>query len=158
MNKKIIIADDHPIVRTGTKLVLQSNYKNLQIDQVANYKSLINKLQKNEYDLVLLDINMPGSINKSMITEIKDIQNTIKILMYTAYNEDIAMQYITSGADGYINKNSPEKDIINAITHIFEYGYFYPPEIINNLSKNSNPIEKLSEREIQIFKLMAEGN
>lgn len=157
MNKKIIIADDHPVVRTGTKLILLSNDKELEIDQVANYKSLINKLHQTDYDLILLDLNMPGSKNTSMIEEIKEIQNDVKILIYTAYGEDVALQYINNGAHGYLNKNSSEKHIINAVANIFEFGYFYPSEIIDQLSKNSNPIEKLSKREIEIFKLIAEG-
>ncbi|WP_312393947.1 response regulator transcription factor [Chryseobacterium sp.] len=157
MNKKIIIADDHPVVRTGTKLILLSNYKDLAIDQVADYKSLLLQLYQNEYDLIFLDINMPGSINTSMINEIKKIQSNVKILIYTAYNEYVAMQYINNGADGYLNKNSSEKDILNAVNQILSYGYFYPSEIINQLSKKSNPVEKLSKREMQIFKLIAEG-
>ncbi|MCS4300936.1 response regulator transcription factor [Chryseobacterium sp. BIGb0232] len=157
MVKKIIIADDHPIVRTGTKLILQSNYKELTIDQASNYTHLINQLHKNEYDLVLLDINMPGSIKRMMITEIKEIQKDIKIMVYTAYDQDIAMQYISNGADGYLNKSSSEKNIINSIKHIFEFGYFYPSEIVKKLAENPNLIEKLSKREVQIFKLMAEG-
>jgi len=157
MNKKIIIADDHPVVRTGTKLILLSNYKDLAIDQVADYKSLLLQLYQNEYDLIFLDIKMPGSINTSMINEIKKIQSNVKILIYTAYNEDVAMQYINNGADGYLNKNSSEKDILNAVNQILSYGYFYPSEIINQLSKKSNPVEKLSKREMQIFKLIAEG-
>ncbi|WP_326983268.1 response regulator transcription factor [Chryseobacterium sp. MYb264] len=158
MNRKIIIADDHPVVRTGTKFILLSNDKELIIDQAANYKSLISKLGKNMYDLVLLDINMPGSTHRSMINDIKEIQNDIKILMYTAYDEDVAMQYIKNGAHGYLNKSASEKDITNAVSYIFKYGYFYPSEIISKLSTHENPIGKLSKREIQIFELMAEGD
>jgi len=158
MNRKIIIADDHPIIRTGTKLVLLSCYKDLNIDQAENYRHLIHQLRENEYDLVLLDINMPGSIHRSMIDEIKDLQKNIKILLYTAYDEEVAIQYIKKGAHGYLNKNSSEKEITDAVAFMFEYGYFYPSEIVNRLSHNENPVAKLSKREFEIFILMAEGN
>lgn len=163
MSKKIIIADDHFVVRLGTTLILESHYKNVKISYAESYKILIEKLQFEKFDILILDINMPESKYLSMISEIKKIQSSLKILVFSVYDIDIAIQYIMEGADGYINKLSDESNILEAVEKIFETGKFYPPDIVNKLVstlKNESPIdpvETLSEREKEIFDFLLKG-
>ncbi|MDP9960844.1 response regulator transcription factor [Chryseobacterium lathyri] len=161
MEKRILIADDHSVVRAGTALILRSAYPKLTIDSAENYGKVKEFLKTNHYDLLVLDIGMPGTKYTEMISELKNIQNDLKILIFSAYDQNIAIQYIRKGAEGYLNKSGTEDEIKNSIKIILETGYFYPPElipfIIKNFDEGSNRKE-LSSREYQVFELLAKGN
>lgn len=160
MHKKILIADDHYVVRMGASLLLHSAYEDLEIDFTENYESVRDKVSASRYDLLMLDIDMPGSIYLEMIKEIKSLDPDLKILMFSAYDEKTAIKYINEGADGYLNKQQSE-NVVDAVTAILRQGYYYSQEIayllINN-TKDLTPLYSLSKRELQIFKLLAEGN
>ncbi|TZF93764.1 response regulator transcription factor [Chryseobacterium panacisoli] len=160
MIKKILIADDHDIVLTGTSIILESRIPNTLIDTAADYPEVLDKISKQKYDLLILDINMPESRNKKMISEIKIIQPEIRILVFSAYEEDIGVQYIREGADGYINKLSKVDTISEAVMKMFAEGNYYPNGIVNKLLQPSalDGIKSLSEREYEIFILMVKGN
>ncbi|MFP3591404.1 response regulator [Chryseobacterium sp. SIMBA_038] len=159
MIRNILIADDHDIVLTGTTIILESQIPNVIVDQAENYHQVLDKISKQEYDLIILDINMPESKNKKMISEIKSISPYIKILVFSAYEEEIAIQYIKEGADGYINKLSKVEEITEAVNKMFSEGYYYPNGIVSKLLQPStlDMIKSLSEREYEIFNLMVKG-
>ncbi|KFF74782.1 LuxR family transcriptional regulator [Chryseobacterium sp. P1-3] len=159
MNERILIADDHYVVRAGTALVLESAFPKLEIDFAENYEQAKKALESQHYHLLILDIDMPGTRYKKMIPELKSIQKDLKILIFSGYDKDVAIQYIREGAEGYLNKQSREEDIKNAVKTIIEKGYFYPAELIGLIiqNKRNNPVEKLSSREYEIFKLLADG-
>lgn len=164
MNKRILIADDHDIVLTGTSLILESKIKEISIDTAENYREVLEKISIQPYDLIILDINMPESRNKKMISEIKAICKDTKILIFSVHDESVALQYIQEGADGYLNKLSKVEEISEAVQKILCEGYYYPVGITQYLLKTSNeplknnPLEKLSAREYQIFNLMVKGD
>ncbi len=161
--KKILITDDHYVVRMGTAFLLESKLDFLcKVDVANSFMETINKINEEIYDLLILDIDMPDSIYKDMIKQVKTINKNLKILMFSVHDEkQIAHQYINEGADGYINKTSEEAEILKAVNSIFSNGYYYSQDIMKELidgSKSTNSLEKLSEREMQVFRLLAEGN
>ncbi|AZA50515.1 DNA-binding response regulator [Chryseobacterium carnipullorum] len=159
MNERILIADAHYVVRAGTALVLDSAYPQFKIDFAENYDQVKNHLSNHPCDLLLLDIDMQGTKYKKMIPELKSIQESLKILVFSRYDKDVAIQYIREGAEGYLNKQSSEEEIKEAVRSVIEKGYYYPAELIGLIiqNKKSNPAEKLSSREYEIFKLLASG-
>ncbi|MDR2234852.1 MAG: response regulator transcription factor [Chryseobacterium sp.] len=159
MNERILIADDHYVVRAGTALVLETAYPKLKIDFAENYEQVKKQLTARHYDLLLLDIDMPGTQYKKMISELKGIQESLKILVFSGHDKDVAIQYIREGAEGYLSKQSSEEEINEAVRAVIEKGYHYPSELIGLIiqNKKSNPVEKLSSREYEIFKLLANG-
>lgn len=161
MTKKILIADDHHVVRIGTAMILEKNFNHFEVDFAETYGEAKNKIESEKYDLVILDIELPGSILKSMVKEIKSISEDTLILIFTSYKENIALQYIEEGANGFLNKQSDPDHFVKAIEALFKDGYYYTPEITNELlkgNKKRNAVENLSEREMQIFNLLAKGN
>lgn len=161
MTKKILIADDHHVVRIGTAMILEKNFNHFEVDFAETYGEAKNKIESEKYDLVILDIELPGSILKSMVKEIKKISEDTLILIFTSYKENIALQYIEEGANGFLNKQSDPDHFVKAIEALFKDGYYYTPEIMNELLKGNrkrNAVENLSEREMQIFNLLAKGN
>ncbi|MET3539104.1 response regulator transcription factor [Chryseobacterium limigenitum] len=160
MTKNILIADDHDIVLVGTSIILESRIPNVVTDLAEDYPKALEKISQQKYDLVILDINMPESKNKKMITEIKAADPDIKILIFSAYEEDVAVQYIKEGANGYISKLSKSDEISDAVKKIFSDGYYYPSNIVDQLFRESplDSIKNLSAREYEIFILMVNGN
>lgn len=159
MIKNILIADDHHVVLTGTSLILESRIPNIAIDQAEDYPEALDKISKQKYDLIILDINMPEAKNKKMISEIKELDPDIKILIFSAYEEEIAVQYIKEGANGYLSKLCKVDEMSEAVNRIFSEGYYYPSSIVHQLLKTSplDSIKNLSEREYEIFILMVKG-
>ncbi|WP_415326978.1 response regulator [Chryseobacterium sp. MMS23-Vi53] len=160
MHKKILIADDHSVVRLGTKIILEQHLRDLTIDFATNYKEVTSIISVKKLDLLILDIEMEGSIYKSMIKEIKTLQPAIKILIFSSSNENVGVEYIEEGAEGFLNKLSSDEVLVKAVQLILEEGYYYPPAMIQHIRKprQKDPFEMLSERELQIFKLLGEGN
>ena len=162
---KVLIVDDHLIVRTGLGLVLKNAMEHIQISNAENFTETIAILKENPFDLIILDINIPGGKNIGMIDEIKLIQPTVKILMFSAFEEcHYACRYILSGANGYLNKLSGEPLIIEAVQTILKGGKYIPFEIVNQIveasqkKRSTNPLEILSKREFEIGSLLIIGN
>ncbi|MEF9476658.1 response regulator transcription factor [Chryseobacterium sp. 1B4] len=161
MTKKILIADDHHVVRIGTAMILEKNFNYVEVSFAETYDEAKQKIESEKYDLVILDIELPGSILKSMVKEIKAISPESLILIFTSYKENIALQYIEEGANGFLNKQSDPENFVKAVETIFKDGYYYTSEMMNEILKGNQRkknIENLSERELQVFNLLAKGN
>lgn len=164
MRNKIIIVDDHIAIIAGVSIILEQSIEGLEIDHAEDYPESLEKISNNHYDLVILDINLPGGKQKEMIREIKEQNKDIKILVFSSYDESIGVQYIQHGADGYLNKLSDEKEIISAVKQILETGNYFSPQVIkllldaNSRKTPINPFDKLSARETEICDLLIQGN
>ena len=165
MKYKILIVDDHLVVRAGVTIILQSEIKKLDISYASNFPETIKVLNETVFDLIILDINIPGGKNTVMISDIRSILPDVKILMFSAHEEEsYALRYLDAGANGYLNKLSGENKIVGAVKTIIETGKYISPEIANKLASNElnncylNPFDKLSKREIEIVKLLVKGN
>ena len=165
MKYRILIVDDHLVVRTGVTIILQNEIDNLNISYASNFLETINLLNHAVFDLIILDINIPGGKNTVMISDIRSILPDVKILMFSAHEEEsYALRYLDAGANGYLNKLSGENKIVGAVKTIIETGKYISPEIANKLASNElnncylNPFDKLSKREIEIVKLLVKGN
>jgi DNA-binding NarL/FixJ family response regulator len=165
MSEKILIVDDHLVVRTGVSIILEENSKQVNLFTTENYHDTIAFLSKNEVDLIVLDINIPGGKNKEMISEIRELQPNVKILIFSVYQEAThAYQYIIAGANGYLNKLSDKEKIILAVDTVLKTGNYFSPDVISaiinaSINKESmNPLDKLSIREMEISELLVEGN
>ncbi|SEW47534.1 two component transcriptional regulator, LuxR family [Chryseobacterium wanjuense] len=161
MNNRILIADDHLVVSIGIVSILRSAYPNMVIDIAKSYPEAKNCLLAHKYDVIMLDIHMPGTQYTQMIPEIKELQNDIKILIFSSFDQNIALQYIRKGAEGYLNKQCSEDDVKNAINTILETGFYYPPELIPIImkgTKETTEVKNLTTREFEVFELLAKGN
>ncbi|MCA5005588.1 response regulator transcription factor [Sphingobacterium bovistauri] len=165
----ILIADDHSIVRFGTAVAINESFKEAQITHASTIKEVYSHLNFKRFDLLLLDINMPGGNNINVIKEILDLQSDLKILVFSSYDENIyALRYIEAGAAGYLNKNTAMEELNNAISSIQERGKYMSPAVrdlyIQKLTSTKssidkvNPLNKLSNREMDVAKHLIEGH
>jgi DNA-binding NarL/FixJ family response regulator len=165
MPEKILIVDDHLVVRTGVSIILEEHFKQLKLFTTENYPDTLAFLSQNEVDLIVLDINIPGGKNKEMISEIKEIQPNVKILIFSVYDEaTYAYQYVMAGANGYLNKLSDKDKIILAVDTVLKTGNYFSPDVVtaiihaSNSKEPVNPLDKLSKREMEICELLIEGH
>lgn len=167
--KKILIADDHSIVRIGASVIVSNLYNHAEIVQATTYQEVFDQLKCNTFDLLLLDINMPGGNNIKVIKEILQLQENLKILVFSSYDETIyALRYIEAGAAGYLNKSTAMDELSTAIQTISERGSYmsnivkdlYVEKLTTNKSnrQESNPLHKLSNREMDVAKHLINGN
>jgi DNA-binding NarL/FixJ family response regulator len=165
MSYKILIVDDHLVIKAGVSIILNSEFDNLDIQYSSTFSETLGKVKSFNYDLIILDINIPGGKNIEMISEIRAITPEVKILMFSAYEEEFyALRYIYAGADGFLNKLCSEEKIVEAVKSIMVYGKYLTDDLINQLNDSTlnketlNPFDKLSKREIEIVNLLVSGD
>lgn len=161
---KILIADDHSVVRQGVSLILRDFFTDMEVAQVDTFTLALDILDREVFSLILLDINLPGGNSVTMIDDVKAVQKKAKILVFSAYDEEqYALRYIQAGADGYLNKLSSEDKIILAVKTVLN-GEKYISDTIKNMLKQhpeailyENPFFMLSNREMEITLLLVNG-
>jgi len=160
---RILVVDDHPIVRKGLKQVLKHISKNYLIDEADNSQDAICKAIKNDYELITLDISMPKGGGLDALEQIMKIKPYSKILMLSVYDESqYIMRSMKLGACGYLTKTSAADELESAIKEIRSGGKYLSPsisdkivQIFDNLEKQKH--ENLTNREFQVFCFYAQG-
>jgi len=165
--KRIIIADDHAVVRTGLQLILDETTDMSICDEASNGDELIEKLRRNRYDLVLLDISMPGKDAMDVLKEIKTTWERTPVVIFSMNPDEIyAVRMIRNGASAYINKETDPKRIIEILRIVLSGKKYFTQQqgsmlaewvIEPEKSVDSLLHETLSDREFQIFFMMASG-
>ncbi len=161
----ILIADDHSVVRRGIKQIL-SEESDMQVSgEAANSSEIFALLDQKQWDLLILDITMPGRSGLDALIEIKQKKPDLRVLILSMHpEEEIAMRAIKTGADGYLNKDSVPGELIRAIRKVVTGGKYISSTLAESLifatGKDSGkaPHEELSEREFQVLCLLASGN
>jgi DNA-binding NarL/FixJ family response regulator len=162
---RILIADDHTIVRSGIKLIIHELLPLTGIDEASNGDEVISWVKKYEYELIVLDINMPYTDSITLVTNLFAYREHSRILIYSMNSEDLyAKRFIKLGVLGYLNKESNAEEIKRAITCVLSGEIYISRKIRNDLSQEmhskkggENPFEKLSDREIQTVKYLLHG-
>ena len=159
-----ISADDHSIVTQGMSFILKDLYNGATVYQIESFSEIIKVLNSTTIDLLILDINFPDGSSLNLLPTLKKIQPDLKILIFSGYDEDIyAVRYLSAGANGYLKKLSSEEEIKHAIKTVMTSGKYTSKNIQDKimdsyiLKKPSNPLEQLSNREIEIAKFLVEG-
>lgn len=162
----VLIADDHSIVRLGIKQIICSLPGNMHVTEAKTFDETISFIEQQHFDLLVLDINMPGGNNLQMIQAVKLRQPDVRILICSAYEEIMyALGYLQTGADGYIEKNSPDDDFKTAINSVLAGEKYISravrEQLINKYTKHQdhrpNPFSVLSGREVEVMNLLTKG-
>ncbi|PZX94697.1 DNA-binding response regulator [Flavobacterium aquariorum] len=165
MIKKILIVDDHFIVRSGMSLLLENEIDSVQIFGANDFQEALAECGKVSFDLVILDINLPGGKKCYMVDDLRELQNDVKILIFSAHEEEIyAFRYIQAGANGYLNKLSDSDTIVKAVKTVLEGGKYISTDILDKFiafsqhkRESNNPLEDLTHREFEIAELLVKG-
>jgi two-component system, NarL family, invasion response regulator UvrY len=161
---RVLITDDHPVVRRGIRQILEDNERISLVEEAGNGKELIEKLKKQVFDVILLDISLPGRSGLDLIPEIKKIQKSAGILILSIHSEEIyARKAIKYGASGYLTKLSAPEELLAAVYKIAGGGKYISASLAEKISfkilgENDDPLRnKLSGRELEVISLLASG-
>lgn len=161
---KVLIADDHSIVREGLKQILKEVISNAVIDEAINGDEALEFIKKQEYDFVIMDISMPGKSGLDVLNIIKEREIVSKILVLTMHpQEQYAIRALKLGASGYLCKSSLYEELAIAIKTILNGKRYISTSLAESIlfdsleDRNKSPHEKLSERQFQIMRMLANG-
>jgi two-component system, NarL family, invasion response regulator UvrY len=161
---KILIADDHAVVREGVKHILTENNDIVVAGEASNGQEVLEKILKNDFDLVLMDIAMPGRDGLEILKEIKTQKPKLPVLILSMFPEEqYALRALKSGASGYMTKESIPDELVKAVQKISQGGKYISASFSERLfsildSDTAKPLhELLSDREYQVMRMIATG-
>ncbi len=159
---RILIADDHAVVRDGLKQLLADRYVNAVFGEAANTQQALDKLDSATWDVMLLDLTMPGRGGLDVLAQARDIQPSTKILVLTMHPADqYAVRVLKAGAAGYLTKESASDEVVAAIEKVLNGGRYVTvalaEKLILDISADKKPHEQLSDREFQVLRMIATG-
>jgi two-component system invasion response regulator UvrY len=164
MKIRLLIGDDHAVVRKGMKQILAETKDIVVADEAGNGREVLEKVRKNDFDMVLLDISMPGRDGLEILKELKGLKPKLPVLMLSMYPEEqYAVRSLRSGASGYLTKDSAPDELISAIRKVSLGGKYVSASLAEKLAhKLGADVEKplheaLSDREYQVMCMIASG-
>ena len=160
----ILMADDHELVRRGLRQLLAEAFPELEIGEATDARQTMDAVRNRSWDIVLLDINMPGRSGIEVLQELKQLQPRLPVVMLTAFPEkDYAVRAFKLGASGYVSKQSASGELISAIRKALVGGRYITPVLAEALAATvagevpAAPHEALSNRELQVLRQVALG-
>ena len=161
---KILIADDHFAIRAGVKQICINEFSSIQFGEAVNCAEVFQRLREKEWDILILDIDLPGRNGLDILSQIKTSKLNVPVLIFSFHREEqIALRALKMGASGYLSKDAADMELIKAINQIL-MGKKYVSEFISErllsvFSNNSNkePHELLSDREYQTLLMIGAG-
>jgi len=161
---KILVVDDHAIVRDGLRRILVDTPDMVVADEASNGEEVINKVGNNDYDLVLLDISLPGRDGLDVLKQLKCTNPKIPILILSVHPEEqYALRSLRAGASGYLTKQSAPDELIGAIRKVAKGRKYITSSIAEKLAfkleinARELPHETLSDREYQVMCMIGSG-
>ena len=161
---KILIADDHPIVRKGLKQILEDSPEKIVTHEAGDGREAVEKALQGKYDLVVMDIAMPHTNGLDALKELRSAKPHMPILMLSMYPEDqYAVRAFKAGASGYLTKQNAPEELLQAIKRVLSGRKYVSTSMAEKLADDlsadaEGPLhEKLSDREFQVMCLIASG-
>ncbi len=165
---RVLLIDDHAIVRNGMSQILETNFNSVEIGNAADANAAMDLVRKERWDLVLLDIRLPGRSGVDVLKQIQVEKPQLPVLIFSTYPESqYAVRLIHVGAAGYLTKDAEEAEILKAV-RVAISGHKYISEVVGELLANhvnrnltgdeGSQHDALSNREYQIFLELAAGN
>jgi len=161
---KVLVADDHAVVRRGLRQILAETSDILVGGEAKSTPEVRQLVREQRWDVVVLDLNMPGGSGLELLGELHRENPGARVLVLTVYQESqYAVRAIKAGAAGFLTKESAPERLIEAVRKIAGGGRYISPELAETLASmvageaQGAPHERLSDREFEVFKMLASG-
>ena len=161
---RALIADDHAVVREGIRRILEQAKDISVAGEAADGRELLALAAKGRWDILIMDLSMPGLSGLEALQEVRRLRANLPILILSMYAEDqYAVRALAAGASGYINKSSPPDELVKAIRTIVSGRRYISPEVAECLASHVDESSageahgRLSNREYQVFCMIASG-
>ena len=161
---KVLVADDHAVVRRGVLQILIEAPVKITADEAANGAEVLQAVRANDYDVLLLDMGLPDISGLEVMRRLRDIKPDLRVLILSMYPEDqYALRVLKAGAAGYLTKESAPEELVTAIQKVYRGGKYVTQTLAERLLADlgpegvSLPHESLSDREHQVMRKLASG-
>lgn len=161
---KVLVADDHAIVRKGLKQILLDEYPFGEIEECANAEELLQKANDGQWDVIISDISMPGRSGLEALHQIRLSHPRLPVLILSMHPEEqYAIRALKAGASGYCSKDLAHEELVNAVRRVLTGKKYITPSLAETLAtqldedSQPEPYKRLSDREFDVFKLLAAG-
>ena len=166
MGKRILIADDHGVVRLGLSLIIKKLRPDSTVVEVDDYQMVMNIIKDQTFDLAILDLNMPNGNFTEALQAIKFSNSETKVMIFSSQDESLyAVRYLKMGADGFLHKDSSEETINKALSKMLDRGSYMSEDVKDTLISNRlnkqdtliNPLDWLTNREMEVAERLVTG-
>ncbi|MGH7992100.1 MAG: response regulator [Limisphaerales bacterium] len=161
---KILLTDDHAVVRQGLKLILADQFNGAVFGEARNAQEALARVLKERWDVAVLDITMPGRGGLEVLKEMKRVRPKMPVLVLSMHPEDqFAVRMLKAGAAGYLTKESAGNELVGAIARVVAGGRYISPSLAErmalylDLDVQKAPHERLSDREFLVLRMIASG-
>ena len=161
---KILVADDHPIVRAGLKQILMDTDDMTVSGEAASGHEVMERVLAEDYDVILLDISMPGRGGIDVLKELRNVKPELGVLVLSTHPEEqYGVRVLKAGASGYLTKESASESLLEAVRKVARGEKYITPTLAEKLvvavakGKDGPPHERLSDREFQVLCMIASG-
>lgn len=161
---RILLADDHEIIRSGLKLFINNMIPHCVIDEAWDGISTLEKVSQNDYQLIIMDLNMPGTNSFELLDNILLVKPSVNVLIFSINPEEVhAKRYLQLGAKGYVGKNAPVNELGTAIDTVLKNRRYVSPSLSDTVNdeilneKTINPFDTLSSREFEVVQHLIRG-
>ncbi len=160
---KVLVSDDHAVLRTGVTKILMHGLEGVVCGEAGNAEEILEQVQNHEWDLVILDINMPGRSGIEVLREIRRLRPGLPVLVLSMHAEDqYGKRVLRTGASGFMNKNVAPEELIKAVHKVLSGGRYVSPALAEKLafdltSANTGLPRGSFQREFEVLRLIASG-
>lgn len=166
MSIEIIVAEDHPLILMGIQHLLMEHMPAAVVTTTGDFNKALALLEKQQYNLLIMDINLPGGDKVGMISSVRMKQPKIPILVCSSYDEQLyALPFLKAGANGYISKTAMNEEFKQAIDSVINGKIYASPTVMEQVfgqlfNSKGNPdsiADRLTDKELEVAKLLAKG-
>jgi len=161
---RVLLVDDHELIRAGLSQVLQGGFGKMQIGEAGNAPEAMALLQQQHWDLAITDITLPGRSGLDLLLEFKNLRPSMPVLVLSVLSEDeIAVRVLKSGASGFVHKETSGEDLVKAARKVLAGGKYVSQSLAEKLAAQigcpltDDPHKKLSDREYLVMTMLASG-
>ena len=165
MKPKVLLVDDHPIVRQGIRRLIEKEPGLLVCGEAEDAADALEIIEKERPDVIVLDLSLKSSSGFDLILDVKQRWENVRILVLSMYNEDVyAERVLRAGASGYIMKQEAPKKVVTAIWAVLNGSVYVSDKVSANILQSmagkrtaTSSVDSLSDRELQVFQMIGEG-
>jgi two-component system, NarL family, invasion response regulator UvrY len=161
---RILIADDHPILRRGLKDILVRELEGAVCGEAGNAQQILSEVESQDWDLVILDLTMPGRSGLDVLRDLKGLRPKLPVLILSMHPEEqLGKRLLKAGARGYMNKESAPEELVKAVRKVLAGGRYVSPALAEKLAfdldqDSGRPLHaKLSNREFEVLRMLGLG-
>ena len=161
---RILLVDDHPIVRRGVSDILAAAFPHAAIQEVGSGGEALALARSQPWDIVILDLTLPDGSGLDVLKKIRELQPRMPVLILSMHTADqFARRAIAAGASGYLTKDTADEELVTAVTRLIRGAKYFGPEVLEQVvmgmhpDRDGRPHERLSDREYQVLRMIGSG-